>query len=66
MPHTELSRRDEFALRLAEGLLSGDVKIKKNDSKTELMGVKSMCLYAVELADAMIAKLDEVKYENLP
>jgi hypothetical protein len=61
-PQTTLSRRDEMALRLACAMIGSNFLIKDaDDAEKPTMGIKTQSLYAVEIADAMIAKLDEAE-----
>lgn len=56
---TTLSRRDEMALRLACAMIRSNFLIKaKDDPQESTMGIKTQSLYAIEIADAMLAKLD--------
>ena len=57
---TTLSRRDEIALRIACALIGCNFLIKDaDDLEKPAMGIKTQSIYAVEIADAMIKKLDE-------
>lgn len=58
---TTLSRRDEIALRIACAMIGGKFLVQQSDKPDKpTMGIKTQSLYAVEVANAMIAKLDEV------
>lgn len=56
-----LSRRDEMALRIACAMIGSNFLIKDIDAPDgPTFGIKAQSLYAVEIADAMITKLDGV------
>ena len=56
---TTLSRRDEMALRIAVAMIGSNFLIQDSDNPEKpTMGIKTQSLYAIEIADAMIAKLD--------
>ena len=50
---TTLSRRDEFALRIAEATIQADAVFKGHRT------YEDMCVMSIKIADAMLAKLDE-------
>lgn len=58
---TTLSRRDEFALRIACCLIGASSTFLPKDKKE--MSLRDYCLYGISAADTMIDRLDEVENE---